>query len=68
MGKNLNFFSIVHRAILISSMANRIPTQFLGPMPNGMKVYGFGLIGLSAFQFAFQLNRVSFKNKNLLIE
>ena len=52
-GKNRKFFKMEQRAIFSSSMANRIPTQFLGPIPNGIKAFGLGLIGLSAFHLSW---------------
>ncbi len=38
-GKKRSWPTKVARAILISSKANRIPIQFLGPIPKGIQVY-----------------------------
>ena len=38
--RNLNFLIIFTIAIFNSKMANLIPTQFLGPTPNGMYLRG----------------------------
>ena len=46
-GKKRKFLTTWHKAIFISSRANRMPMQFRGPIPNGMKAYWLGFTWLS---------------------
>ena len=52
-------------AILISSMAKRIPTQLRGPIPNPMKAYGFRLALFSGLHLKKKL--ICFDDSCLLL-
>ena len=53
----------VDSAILISSIANLMPMQLRGPIPNGMKTFGFGFMGLSVSHLHTNSRNYSYYSK-----